>query len=95
MNPCFSNKFPLTTLSVQVCESLGQKNNIPEVFLTRKAKKKNCVSKYFNNLLPLIFAACSTVAGHISPVPGGVGPLTVAMLMKNTVAATKAQLGLL
>lgn len=27
------------------------------------------------------------VAGHITPVPGGVGPMTVAMLMKNTVAA--------
>ena len=25
MNPCFSNKFPLTTLSVQVCKSLDQK----------------------------------------------------------------------
>lgn len=28
------------------------------------------------------------VAGHITPVPGGVGPMTVAMLMKNTVSAT-------
>ncbi|EFN81188.1 bifunctional methylenetetrahydrofolate dehydrogenase/cyclohydrolase, mitochondrial [Harpegnathos saltator] len=27
------------------------------------------------------------VAGHITPVPGGVGPMTVAMLMRNTVAA--------
>ncbi|EZA53043.1 hypothetical protein DMN91_002725 [Ooceraea biroi] len=27
------------------------------------------------------------VAGHITPVPGGVGPMTVAMLMKNTVTA--------
>jgi len=25
------------------------------------------------------------VAGHLTPVPGGVGPMTVAMLMKNTV----------
>jgi len=29
------------------------------------------------------------VAGAITPVPGGVGPMTVAMLMKNTVKATK------
>lgn len=28
------------------------------------------------------------VAGHITPVPGGVGPMTVAMLMKNTIVAT-------
>ena len=27
------------------------------------------------------------VAGHITPVPGGVGPMTVALLMKNTVLA--------
>lgn len=27
------------------------------------------------------------VAGHITPVPGGVGPMTVAMLMKNTIIA--------
>ncbi|KAH8383845.1 hypothetical protein KR009_010861, partial [Drosophila setifemur] len=31
------------------------------------------------------------VAGHLTPVPGGVGPMTVAMLMKNTVrSATRA-----
>ncbi len=29
------------------------------------------------------------VAGAITPVPGGVGPMTVAMLMKNTVKATR------
>ncbi len=30
-------------------------------------------------------------AGYITPVPGGVGPMTIAMLMKNTVAAAKLQ----
>jgi len=30
------------------------------------------------------------VAGMITPVPGGVGPMTVAMLLKNTVEAAKA-----
>lgn len=29
------------------------------------------------------------MAGHISPVPGGVGPMTVTMLMKNTLIAAK------
>ena len=33
------------------------------------------------------FAAASEVAGWISPVPGGVGPMTIAMLMKNTLLA--------
>jgi methylenetetrahydrofolate dehydrogenase (NADP+)/methenyltetrahydrofolate cyclohydrolase len=31
------------------------------------------------------------VAGALTPVPGGVGPLTIAMLLKNTVAAAKAR----
>jgi methylenetetrahydrofolate dehydrogenase (NADP+)/methenyltetrahydrofolate cyclohydrolase len=35
------------------------------------------------------FAAVSEVAGWITPVPGGVGPMTVAMLVANTVRATE------
>ncbi len=31
------------------------------------------------------------VAGAITPVPGGVGPLTIAMLMSNTVKAAKGR----
>jgi methylenetetrahydrofolate dehydrogenase (NADP+)/methenyltetrahydrofolate cyclohydrolase len=31
-------------------------------------------------------------AGFITPVPGGVGPMTIAMLLSNTVAAARAQL---
>ena len=37
------------------------------------------------------FEAVSEVAGAITPVPGGVGLLTVAMLMENVVQAAKAQ----
>ncbi len=33
----------------------------------------------------------SKVAGHITPVPGGCGPMTIAMLMQNTVFAAKEQ----
>jgi len=35
------------------------------------------------------FEACEKVASAITPVPGGVGPMTIAMLMKNTVKAAK------
>ena len=35
------------------------------------------------------FEAASQVAGWITPVPGGVGPMTVAMLMANTIAAAE------
>ncbi len=31
------------------------------------------------------FDGVSKVAGHITPVPGGVGPMTIAMLLQNTV----------
>jgi methylenetetrahydrofolate dehydrogenase (NADP+) / methenyltetrahydrofolate cyclohydrolase len=34
------------------------------------------------------------VAGRLTPVPGGVGPLTVAMLMRNTVNAARARRGI-
>lgn len=35
------------------------------------------------------FEGVSRVAGAITPVPGGVGPMTVAMLLRNTVVAAK------
>jgi methylenetetrahydrofolate dehydrogenase (NADP+) / methenyltetrahydrofolate cyclohydrolase len=37
------------------------------------------------------FDSVHEVAGWITPVPGGVGPVTVAMLLRNTVAATERQ----
>jgi methylenetetrahydrofolate dehydrogenase (NADP+)/methenyltetrahydrofolate cyclohydrolase len=40
------------------------------------------------------FDAVKEVAGAITPVPGGVGPMTIAMLMNNTVTAAKRAAGL-
>ena len=37
------------------------------------------------------FAAVEPIASAITPVPGGVGPMTIAMLMANTVKAFKIQ----
>jgi methylenetetrahydrofolate dehydrogenase (NADP+)/methenyltetrahydrofolate cyclohydrolase len=37
------------------------------------------------------FESAERVAGAITPVPGGVGPMTIAMLMKNTVKAAEIQ----
>jgi methylenetetrahydrofolate dehydrogenase (NADP+)/methenyltetrahydrofolate cyclohydrolase len=37
------------------------------------------------------FASVAPLAGKITPVPGGVGPMTVAMLMKNTLKAYRQQ----
>lgn len=39
------------------------------------------------------FAAVSEVAGWITPVPGGVGPMTIAMLLVNTLQACEHALG--
>ncbi len=35
------------------------------------------------------FDAVSEVAGYITPVPGGVGPMTISMLLYNTLMAAK------
>lgn len=39
------------------------------------------------------FASAAAVAGLITPVPGGVGPMTIAMLLGNTLHAARAQAG--
>ncbi len=41
------------------------------------------------------FDAVKEVAGAITPVPGGVGPMTIAMLMQNTLTAAKRAAGLI
>ena len=40
------------------------------------------------------FDAVAEVAGAITPVPGGVGPMTIAMLLANTLTAAKIQQGI-
>ncbi len=40
------------------------------------------------------FAEILPVAGHLTPVPGGVGPMTVACLMFNTLQAARRAAGL-
>lgn len=40
------------------------------------------------------FAEVEKIAGYITPVPGGVGPMTIAMLLRNTLTAARLQNGL-
>ena len=40
------------------------------------------------------FASASAVAGAITPVPGGVGPMTIAVLLRNTLVAAQRRAGL-
>lgn len=56
-----------------------------DVGMNRNAEGKLCGDVDFD--------AVSAKAGHITPVPGGVGPMTITMLMQNTVTAAKAQNG--
>jgi methylenetetrahydrofolate dehydrogenase (NADP+)/methenyltetrahydrofolate cyclohydrolase len=39
------------------------------------------------------YEAVEKIAGWISPVPGGVGPMTIAMLLRNVVSAAEAEQG--
>ncbi len=39
------------------------------------------------------FATVAPKASHITPVPGGVGPMTITMLMQNTLTAARARAG--
>lgn len=39
------------------------------------------------------FASCDAVAGAITPVPGGVGPMTITMLLWNTLESAKRAVG--
>ncbi len=39
------------------------------------------------------YAECAAIAGWITPVPGGVGPMTIACLLENTVTAAMARRG--
>jgi len=54
---------------------------VVDVGIHRKADGKLCGD--------VEFATVSQVASRITPVPGGVGPMTVAMLLKNTLYAAK------
>jgi len=41
----------------------------------------------------LAYAECAAVAGALTPVPGGVGPMTIACLLENTLTAALARRG--
>ena len=58
-----------------------------DVGINRDENNKLCGDVDFNEVEP--------IASAITPVPGGVGPMTISMLMKNTLTAAKLQNGLL
>ncbi len=62
---------------------------IIDVGINRVGDKKS--EKGYKIIGDVDFNSASKNAGFITPVPGGVGPMTVAMLLKNTLTAFKKQ----
>lgn len=62
-------------------------------FFAGKAKRLESFLAKGSTLVGDVHPEVAEVAGAITPVPGGVGPLTIAMLMANTVKAAKMRRG--
>jgi methylenetetrahydrofolate dehydrogenase (NADP+)/methenyltetrahydrofolate cyclohydrolase len=64
-----------------------------ERFFKGNEKREQAFAKNGSTLVGDVHPEVAEVAGAITPVPGGVGPLTIAMLMANTVRAAKLRRG--
>lgn len=64
-----------------------------ESFFAGNAKREAAFERNGSTVVGDVHPAVAQVAGAITPVPGGVGPLTIAMLMANTVKAAKMRRG--
>jgi methylenetetrahydrofolate dehydrogenase (NADP+)/methenyltetrahydrofolate cyclohydrolase len=65
-----------------------------ERFFAGDGKRAEIFSKRGSTIVGDVHPAAFAVAGAYTPVPGGVGPLTIAMLMSNTVRAAHLRRGL-
>jgi len=63
-------------------------------YFAGNAKRQAAFEKRGSTIVGDVHPAAYEVAGAYTPVPGGVGPLTIAMLMSNTVRAAKMRRGL-
>jgi methylenetetrahydrofolate dehydrogenase (NADP+)/methenyltetrahydrofolate cyclohydrolase len=62
-------------------------------FFAGNAKREESFRKKGSTLMGDVHPEVAEIAGAITPVPGGVGPLTIAMLMFNTLKAAKMRRG--
>src|SRR5712691_2001905 len=62
-------------------------------FFADNAKREENFRKKGSTLMGDVHPEVAEIAGALTPVPGGVGPLTIAMLMFNTVKAAKMRRG--
>jgi methylenetetrahydrofolate dehydrogenase (NADP+)/methenyltetrahydrofolate cyclohydrolase len=63
-------------------------------YFAGNAKREAAFLKRGSTIVGDVHPAAFAVAGAYTPVPGGVGPLTIAMLMANTVRAARMRRGL-
>lgn len=63
-------------------------------FFAGDAKREATFAKRGSTIVGDVYPKAFELAGAYTPVPGGVGPLTIAMLMSNTVRAAKMRRGL-
>lgn len=64
-----------------------------EKFFPGNAQRAQAFAKNGSTLVGDVHPEVAEVAGALTPVPGGIGPLTIAMLMSNTVKAMKLRRG--
>lgn len=65
-----------------------------DLYFKGDTKREEEFAKRGSTVIGDVDPRAAQVAGAMTPVPGGVGPLTIAMLMSNTVKAAKARRGL-
>ena len=57
------------------------------------SKRRDAFAKRGSIIVGDVHPDVADVAGALTPVPGGVGPLTIALLLKNTLTVARARAG--
>jgi methylenetetrahydrofolate dehydrogenase (NADP+)/methenyltetrahydrofolate cyclohydrolase len=71
--------------------SLRERADVERIF--ESGAKRQAFERRGSVLVGDVHPAVAEVAGALTPVPGGVGPLTIAMLLKNTLTAARERSG--
>jgi methylenetetrahydrofolate dehydrogenase (NADP+)/methenyltetrahydrofolate cyclohydrolase len=95
---CHSRTVNLKAITLQadvIVAAVGQRNTVtadmvkPGAVVIDVGMNRNEAGKLCGDV---DFEGVRQVAGHITPVPGGVGPMTIAMLLVNTLESAKRTL---
>jgi methylenetetrahydrofolate dehydrogenase (NADP+)/methenyltetrahydrofolate cyclohydrolase len=78
---------------VDVGTSQVSDRSLVERLFPPDSKRRDVFDRRGSIVVGDVHPAVAEVAGALSPVPGGVGPLTIAMLLKNTLAAAQLRAG--